>query len=122
LSCPGFLVSRIRERWHETGDTAEAVAFGVRSTGRIITGAALIMVAVFAGFATGYLVMFQHMGFGLGVAVLLDATVVRRVLVPAAMKLLGPWNWWLRVGPPGCPTSASRAARRSRNEVGHEHG
>jgi uncharacterized membrane protein YdfJ with MMPL/SSD domain len=90
-----FLVSRIRERWHETGDTAEAVAFGVRSTGRIITGAALIMVAVFAGFATGDLVMFQQMGFGLGVAVLLDATVVRCVLVPAAMKLLGPWNWWL---------------------------
>ena len=90
-----FLVSRIRERWLETGDTAEAVAFGVRSTGRIITGAALIMVAVFAGFATGDLVMFQQMGFGLGVAVLLDATVVRCVLVPAAMKLLGPWNWWL---------------------------
>jgi uncharacterized membrane protein YdfJ with MMPL/SSD domain len=90
-----FLVSRIRERWVETGDTTEAVAFGVRSTGRIITGAALIMVAVFAGFATGDLVMFQQMGFGLGVAVLLDATVVRCVLVPAAMKLLGPWNWWL---------------------------
>jgi RND superfamily putative drug exporter len=90
-----FLVSRIRERWLETGDTTDAVAFGVRSTGRIITGAALIMVAVFAGFATGDLVMFQQMGFGLGVAVLLDATVVRCVLVPAAMKLLGDWNWWL---------------------------
>ena len=90
-----FLVSRIRERWLETGDTTDAVAFGVRSTGRIITGAALIMVAVFAGFATGDLVMFQQMGFGLGVAVLLDATVVRCVLVPAAMKLLGEWNWWL---------------------------
>ena len=90
-----FLVSRIRERWLETGDTTDAVAFGVRSTGRIITGAALIMVAVFAGFATGDLVMFQQMGFGLGIAVLLDATVVRCVLVPAAMKLLGPWNWWL---------------------------
>jgi putative drug exporter of the RND superfamily len=90
-----FLVSRIRERWLETGDTTDAVAFGVRTTGRIITGAALIMVAVFAGFATGDLVMFQQMGFGLGIAVLLDATVVRCVLVPAAMKLLGPWNWWL---------------------------
>jgi uncharacterized membrane protein YdfJ with MMPL/SSD domain len=90
-----FLVSRIRERWLQTGDTTDAVAFGVRSTGRIITGAALIMVAVFAGFATGDLVMFQQLGFGLGVAVLLDATVVRCVLVPAAMKLLGSWNWWL---------------------------
>jgi putative drug exporter of the RND superfamily len=93
-----FLLSRIRERWLETGDTAEAVAFGVRSTGRIITGAALIMVAVFAGFATGELVMFQQMGFGLGVAILLDATIVRCVLVPATMKLLGPRNWWLPRG------------------------
>ena len=90
-----FLLSRIRERWLESGDTTDAVAFGVRSTGRIITGAALIMVAVFAGFATGELVMFQQLGFGLGLAILLDATVVRCVLVPAAMKLLGRHNWWL---------------------------
>jgi putative drug exporter of the RND superfamily len=90
-----FLLSRIRERWLESGETADAVAFGVRSTGRIITGAALIMVAVFGGFATGELVMFQQLGFGLGAAVLLDATIVRCVLVPAVMKLLGPHNWWL---------------------------
>jgi RND superfamily putative drug exporter len=90
-----FLLSRIRERYQETGDTGEAVAFGVRSTARIITGAALIMVAVFAGFASGELVMFQQMGFGLATAVLIDATVVRTVLVPAAMKLLGRWNWYL---------------------------
>jgi RND superfamily putative drug exporter len=93
-----FLLSRIRERWLESGDTADAVAFGIRSTGRIITGAALIMVAVFSGFATGELVMFQQMGFGLGAAILLDATVVRCVLVPATMKLLGRWNWWLPRG------------------------
>ena len=105
-----------RDRRHD-----DAVAFGVRSTGRIITGAALIMVAVFAGFATGDLVMFQQMGFGLGAAVLLDATVVRCVLVPAAMKLLGEWNWWCRVGSPGCPTSASRAAPLSRKEVRHDN-
>jgi uncharacterized membrane protein YdfJ with MMPL/SSD domain len=90
-----FILSRIRERYEQTGDTAEAVSFGIRSTARIITGAALIMVAVFGGFAAGELVMFQQMGFGLGVAVLLDATLVRSVLVPAAMKLLGPWNWYL---------------------------
>jgi RND superfamily putative drug exporter len=71
------------------------VAFGVRSTGRLITGAALIMVAVFAGFAAGDLVMFQEMGFGAGVAVLLDATIVRSILVPSAMRLLGDWNWYL---------------------------
>ena len=65
------------------------------TTSRIITGAALIMVAVFGGFAAGELVMFQQMGFGLAVAVLIDATLVRSVLVPAAMKLLGRWNWYL---------------------------
>jgi RND superfamily putative drug exporter len=90
-----FLLSRIRERYDETHDNEEAVVFGVRSTGRLITGAALIMVAVFAGFAAGDLVMFQQMGFGAGVAVLIDATIVRSILVPASMKLLGDWNWYL---------------------------
>jgi putative drug exporter of the RND superfamily len=89
-----FLISRIRERWLQTGDTRESVAFGVRTTARLITGAALIMVAVFAGFAGGQLVMFQQMGFGLGAAVLIDATLVRSVIVPAAMTLLGRANWW----------------------------
>ena len=90
-----FLMSRIRERYDQTHDNTEAVVFGVRSTGRLITGAALIMVAVFGGFAAGDLVMFQEMGFGAGVAVLLDATIVRSILVPAAMRLLGDWNWYL---------------------------
>jgi RND superfamily putative drug exporter len=90
-----FLLSRIRERYDQTHDNSESIVFGVRSTGRLITGAALIMVAVFAGFAAGDLVMFQQMGFGAGVAVLIDATVVRSVLVPASMKLLGDWNWYL---------------------------
>jgi len=90
-----FLLGRIRENYIRTGDNSESVASGLKSTGRIITGAALIMVAVFAGFASGDLVMFQQMGFGLAVAVLLDATVVRSVLVPATMKLLGDWNWYL---------------------------
>ena len=90
-----FLLSRIRERYDERGDNAEAVAFGIGSTARLITGAALIMVAVFSGFALGDLVMFQQMGFGLAVALFLDATVIRSVLVPASMKLLGRWNWYL---------------------------
>jgi RND superfamily putative drug exporter len=89
-----FLLSRIRERFDQTGDNRESVAFGLRRTGGIITGAALIMVAVFGGFAAGDLVMFQQLGFGLGVAVFLDATIVRCVLVPAAMRLLGAANWW----------------------------
>ena len=90
-----FLLSRIRERFDQTHDNTGSVAFGVRSTGRLITGAALIMVAVFGGFASGKLVPIQQMGFGLGVAILLDATIVRMVLVPSAMKLLGDWNWYL---------------------------
>jgi uncharacterized membrane protein YdfJ with MMPL/SSD domain len=90
-----FLLSRIRERFRQTGDNTDAIAHGVGSTGRIITGAALIIVAVFSGFARGDLVMFQQMGFGVAVALLLDATVVRLVLVPAAMDLLGERNWYL---------------------------
>lgn len=90
-----FLLSRIRERFLETGDNAEAVEYGLRSTGRLITGAALIMVAVFGGFAMGDLVAMQQFGFGLAIAVLLDATIVRCVLVPASMRLLGRWNWYL---------------------------
>jgi uncharacterized membrane protein YdfJ with MMPL/SSD domain len=90
-----FLLSRIRERFRQTGDNQDAIAHGVGSTGRIITGAALIIVAVFSGFARGDLVMFQQMGFGVAVALLLDATLVRLVLVPAAMQLLGDRNWYL---------------------------
>ncbi len=89
-----FLLSRIKERYDITGDNDESVAFGLGSTGAIITGAALIMVAVFGGFAAGDLVMFQQMGFGLAVAIILDATIVRSVLVPATMKLLGDRNWY----------------------------
>jgi uncharacterized membrane protein YdfJ with MMPL/SSD domain len=90
-----FLLSRVRERFLQTGDNSEAVAYGLRSTGRLITGAALIMVAVFGGFALGDLVGIQQMGFGLAVAVLIDATIVRSILVPAAMALLGDRNWYL---------------------------
>jgi uncharacterized membrane protein YdfJ with MMPL/SSD domain len=90
-----FLLSRIRERYDQTGHTREAVAYGIGSTAHLITGAALIMVAVFAGFASGDLVMFQQMGFGLGVAILVDATIVRVVLMPAVMELLGDRNWYL---------------------------
>jgi RND superfamily putative drug exporter len=90
-----FLLSRIRERYDQHGDAREAVAYGIVSTARLITGAALIMVAVFAGFAAGQLVMFQQMGFGLGVAILVDATLVRTVLMPAWMTLLGDHSWYL---------------------------
>ena len=90
-----FMLSRIRERYDQTGDNARAVAFGLSSTAGIITGAAAIMVAVFAGFAAGELVMFQQLGLGLAAAVFLDATIVRSVLVPSTMRLLGARNWYL---------------------------
>ncbi len=89
-----FLLSRIKERFDETGDNATAVEDGLRSTASIISGAALIMVGVFGGFALGDLANFQQMGFGLAVAVVLDATIVRSVLVPSTMVLLGDRNWY----------------------------
>ena len=90
-----FLLTRIREHFDRTGDNQLAVAHGLRTTGAIITGAALIMVAVFGGFALGELIPLQQMGFGLAIAVFLDATIVRSILVPAAMRLLGDYNWYL---------------------------
>jgi putative drug exporter of the RND superfamily len=90
-----FLLSRIREKFSETGDNRHAIAFGVGSTARLITGAALIIIAVFWGFAMGDLIMFQQMGFGVALALLIDATLIRSVVVPAAMTLLGKWNWYL---------------------------
>jgi uncharacterized membrane protein YdfJ with MMPL/SSD domain len=90
-----FLLSRIKERYDQTGSTVEAVTHGVSSTARLITGAALIIVAVFGGFAMGDLVMFQQMGFGVAIALLIDATIIRSVLMPAAMRLLDGWNWYL---------------------------
>jgi putative drug exporter of the RND superfamily len=90
-----FLLTRIREEYDKTRDNAEAVTYGLRTTGGIITGAAIIMVAVFAGFAAGRLTALEEMGFGLAVAVLIDATIVRSILVPSAMKLLGDRNWYL---------------------------
>lgn len=90
-----FLLSRIREHYDLTGRNRASVAVGLHATARIITGAALIMVVVFGGFASGSLVALQQLGFGLAVAVFLDATVVRSVLVPASMALLGNVNWYL---------------------------
>jgi putative drug exporter of the RND superfamily len=90
-----FLLSRIREEYDKTHDNTESVAYGLRTTAGIITGAALIMVAVFGGFAAGRLGPLQQMGFGLAVAVFIDATIVRTLLVPSAMRLLGDLNWYL---------------------------
>jgi putative drug exporter of the RND superfamily len=90
-----FLLSRMREEWDKRRDNQAAVAFGLEHTGRIITAAAIIMVAAFSGFTFGTFVGLQEFGVGLSAAILLDATVVRAILVPAVMKLLGDWNWYL---------------------------
>ena len=89
-----FLLSRIREHFDSTGNNAEAVAHGIKRTGKLITGAAGIMIVVFSGFAMGELTMFQQMGFGIGIAVFIDATIIRMVFVPASMALADKWNWY----------------------------
>ncbi|GAA4671844.1 MMPL family transporter [Nocardioides nanhaiensis] len=90
-----FLLSRIRERWLATGDAVGSVVHGVAATGRVISTAAAVMVAVFLGFATELDLVVRQLGFGMAVAVLLDATVVRLVLVPATMTMLGRRAWWI---------------------------
>jgi RND superfamily putative drug exporter len=90
-----FLLSRIRESWLATGDAQASVVRGLSDTGRVISAAAAIMVAVFLGFATEVDVVVKMVGLGMAVAILMDATVVRMVLVPATMALLGHRNWWL---------------------------
>ncbi len=90
-----FLLSRIREDWLRTGDARGSVERGLASTGRVISSAAAIMVVVFLGFSTEADTVVKQLGFGMAVAIVLDATVVRMVLVPATMTLLGKWNWWL---------------------------
>jgi RND superfamily putative drug exporter len=89
-----FLLTRIREEYDKTGDNARAVADGLASTGRVITAAAAIMVCVFGSFVLGELRDLKLFGFGLAAAVFIDATIVRMVLVPAAMELMGKANWW----------------------------
>ena len=93
-----FIVSRMREAWDETHDNERAVAIGLERTGRIVTAAAAIMVAAFCGFMAGSIVGLQEFGCGLAVAIFLDATLVRAVLVPSLMAIMGRYNWWL---PPG---------------------
>ena len=90
-----FLLSRIREDWLRTGDARGSVERGLAATGRVISSAALIMVVVFLGFSTEADTVVKQLGFGMAIAIILDATVVRMVLVPATMTLLGRWNWWI---------------------------
>jgi putative drug exporter of the RND superfamily len=90
-----FLVTRMRETWDRGADNVTAVAHGLERTGRIITAAAIIMCAAFSGFIAGRIVGLQEFGLGLAVAIFVDATIVRSLLVPSLMAILGRWNWWL---------------------------
>ncbi|HET7807824.1 MAG TPA: MMPL family transporter [Gaiellaceae bacterium] len=90
-----FLVTRMREAWDETHDNVRAVGLGLERTGRIVSAAAIIMVAAFCGFVAGRIVGLQEFGLGLAVAILFDATIVRVLLVPSLMAIFGRWNWWL---------------------------
>jgi uncharacterized membrane protein YdfJ with MMPL/SSD domain len=90
-----FILSRIREAYDRGDSTEDAIAHGIKSTAGVVSAAALVMVAVFSIFATLSFIDMKQFGVGLGVAVLLDATLVRGVLLPATMKLLGEWNWYL---------------------------
>ena len=106
-----LLLSRVREEYDRTGDNVQAVAAGLERTGRLITGAAAIMAAVFFGFGLARSVIIQAVGIGIGIAVVVDATIVRALLVPAAMRLMGEWNWW-RPSWPGRGRPGSPARRR----------
>jgi RND superfamily putative drug exporter len=114
-----FLVTRMRETWDEVHDNERAVTYGLERTGMIITAAAIVMVAAFSGFVAGSVVGLQQFGLGLAVAIFVDATIVRALLVPALMAVFGRWNWWLpasvahlvRVPPSPLAPSATPAFR-----------
>jgi len=96
-----LMLSRIHEEWERTGDNTTAVANGLQRTGRLITGAAAIMVVVFSSFGFSSVLILKQIGFGLALAILIDATIVRALLVPATMRLMGEWNWWTPTWLPG---------------------
>ena len=119
-----FLVSRMREEWDAGLSNAEAVAQGLAKTGRIVTAAGLIMFAAFMGFVAGSIVGLQQFGFGLAMAILLDVTIVRALLVPSVMELMGRWNWWLPSGvarssaSPPSPLAEPHRQRRAAGPAG----
>jgi putative drug exporter of the RND superfamily len=107
-----FILTRTREAWDRTHDNAEAVAHGLERSGRIVTSAALVVVVVAGSFAFADIVLIKALGIGMAIAIALDATVVRALLVPATMRLLGRWNWWLpasleRLFAHGAPSQAT---------------
>jgi RND superfamily putative drug exporter len=114
-----FLLSRIQEEYRRHGDNRESVIEGLARTGRVISSAALILFVVIGAFAAGDLVYVKELGVGMGTALLLDVTLVRALLVPATMQLLGRWNWWAPrwLGAvPAAPGFAERRVARAERE------
>ena len=109
-----FILSRIRETFDRGASTDEAIAHGIKSTAGVVTSAAIVMVGVFAIFATLSMLFFKQFGVGLAAAILIDATIVRAVLLPATMKLLGEWNWYLPRWLEWLPELDVRARARAR--------
>jgi RND superfamily putative drug exporter len=128
-----FLLSRIKEAHDETGDTNHAVATGLQRSGRIITSAAFLVIIVFLGFAADQTLGIKEFGLALAIAVAVDATLVRCILVPATMTLLGPANWWApgplrrlhqRLGlheAPARPANAARTTSVDGDGLAHDH-
>ena len=113
-----FLLSRVREEWDRTGDNTEAVTAGLQRTGGIITAAALLLIVVVGGFASGGAAIIKMLGIGMVVAVAVDAALVRTLLVPATMRLLGRWNWWAPAAGQGLPPLRHPRVRCARPGTG----
>jgi RND superfamily putative drug exporter len=109
-----FLLSRIREEWRYSGDNRASVVAGLGRTGRIITSAALILLVVVGAFVAGDLVYVKQIGIGIAAAIALDVTLVRALLVPATMQLMGDWNWW-------APRKLRASAARSEPKASEVH-
>jgi predicted RND superfamily exporter protein len=109
-----FIISRIRETFDRGASMDDAITHGIKTTAGVVTSAAIVVVAVFSIFATLSMLMFKQFGVGLAAAILIDATIVRGVLLPATMKLLGERNWYLPAGSSGCRASSTRSRRRRR--------
>jgi RND superfamily putative drug exporter len=122
-----FLPARVREHWEQAGDAGQAITRGLQATGRVITAAASIMIVVFGSFAVGADRLGMLFGLGLAIAVFLDAVIIRCLLVPAIMELLGRRAWWLppalgrRLPRPAVEPAAERPASLARVALGAEH-
>ena len=114
-----LMLSRIHEEWERTGDNTLAVANGLQKTGGLITGAAAIMVVVFSAFGLSSVIILKQIGLGLALAIFIDATLVRALVVPATMRLMGKWNWWAPAFLQGHEPVPAGAHEEAANDAAH---